>query len=104
MKNKIIIGGKLLLIGLLTTIVRIVGQLFMPAGTQDVLKPSIYVNNGTMPMAFTIYGILAYTIIAFMFLIVKILTILWNFTVQKSRDFLKYLKEKNATGWQTSNP
>lgn len=71
MKNKIKIGGKLLFIGLLTTIVRIIGQLFIPAGSQDVLKPSIYVNNGTMPMTFTIYGILAYTIIAFMFLLVK---------------------------------
>ena len=71
MKNVIKIGGKLILIGLITTIVRIIGQLLIPAGTQDVLKPSIYVNNGTMPMAFTIYGILAYTIIASMFLLVK---------------------------------
>ena len=51
MKNKVKIGGKLLLIGLLTTIVRIIGQLFIPAGSQDVLKPSIYVNNGTISMA-----------------------------------------------------
>ena len=69
--KKIRIGGKLLLICLLTTIVRIIGQLFIPVGTQDVLKPSVYVNNGTMPMAFTIYGILVYTIIVFMFLLVK---------------------------------
>ena len=59
------------MICLLTTIVRIIGQLFIPVGTQDVLKPSVYVNNGTMPMAFTIYGILVYTIIVFMFLLVK---------------------------------
>ena len=71
MKSNIIIIGKLLVIGLLTTIVRIIGQLFIPAGTQDVLKAIIYVNNGTMPIAFTIYGILAYTIIASMFLLVK---------------------------------
>ena len=71
MKSKIRVGGKLLLIGLLTTIVRIIEQLFIPAGTQNILKPSVYVNNGTMPMAFTIYGILAYTVIASMFLLVK---------------------------------
>lgn len=59
------------MICLLTTIVRIIGQLFIPVGTQDVLKPSVYVNNGTMPMAFIIYGILVYTIIVFMFLLVK---------------------------------
>ena len=70
-EKRIKTGGKLLLIGVLTTIVRIIGQLLIPAGTQDVLKPSVFVNNGTMPIAFTIYGILAYTIIAFMFLLVK---------------------------------
>lgn len=71
MRNRIRITGKFLLVGLLTTVVRIIEQLFIPEGTQDVLKPSIFVNHGTMPMAFTIYGILAYTIIAFMFLFVK---------------------------------
>ena len=73
-KNKMIggvCGGLAEYLNMDPTIVRIIGQLFIPAGTQDVLKPSIYVNNGTMPMAFTIYGILAYTIIAFMFLLVK---------------------------------
>ena len=66
---KIII--KLLLIGFLTTIVRIIGQLFIPSGTQSVLKPSAFVINGTMPMAFTVYGIFAYMIVASMFLLVK---------------------------------
>lgn len=70
-KSRIKTSVKLLLIGVITTIVRIIGQLLIPAGTQDILKPSIFVNNGTMPIAFTIYGVLAYTIIAFMFLLVK---------------------------------
>ena len=70
-KSTINIVGKILLIGLLTTIVRIIGQLLIPAGTQDVLKPSVFVNNGIMPMVFTIYGILVYAIISFMFLLVK---------------------------------
>lgn len=69
--KKIIISGKLLLIGLITTIVRIIGQMFIPSGTQDILKPSVFVNKGIMPLVFTVYGILAYTIIALMFLLVK---------------------------------
>lgn len=63
--------GKLLLIGLVTTIIRIIGQLLIPAGSQDVLAPSKFVTDGTMPAVFTIYGIFAYTIIASMFLLVK---------------------------------
>ena len=69
--KRIRIVGKLFLIGLITTIVRIIGQLLIPAGTQNVLKPSVFVNNGTMPLAFTLYGILAYTCIAAFFLLVK---------------------------------
>lgn len=67
--NKIIV--KLLVIGLVTTVVRIIGQLLIPAGNQDVLQPSKFVIDGQMPIAFTIYGIFAYTIIASMFLLVK---------------------------------
>lgn len=61
---------KLLLIGLATTLVRIVGQLLIPAGEQSVLAPSHFVANGTMPLAFTIYGIVAYSLIASLFLLV----------------------------------
>lgn len=71
MKKTIKISGKLLLIGFVTTIVRIIGQLLIPAGSQNVLAPSKFVIDGTMPIAFTIYGIFAYTIIAAMFLLVK---------------------------------
>ena len=62
---------KLLLIGLATTAVRIVGQLSIPAGAQTVLAPSVFARNGTMPLAFTIYGIFAYTLIASLFLLVR---------------------------------
>lgn len=41
--------GKILLTGLVTTIVRIIGQLSIPAGEQTVLAPSIFAQNGTMP-------------------------------------------------------
>ena len=58
---------KILLIGLITTIVRIIGQLFIPAGEQTVLEPSVFAQNGTMPLAFTVYGIFAYSLIASLF-------------------------------------
>ncbi len=62
---------KILLIGLVTTIVRIIGQLSIPAGEQAVLAPSVFTRNGTMPLAFTIYGIFAYSLIASLFLLIQ---------------------------------
>ena len=62
---------KLLFIGLVTTIVRIIGQLSIPAGEQTVLAPSVFAQNGTMPLAFTVYGIFAYTLIASLFLLIR---------------------------------
>lgn len=34
-------------IGLITTIVRVIGQLSIPAGEQTVLAPSVFAQNGT---------------------------------------------------------
>lgn len=62
---------KILLIGLVTTIVRIIGQLSIPAGEQTVLAPSVFAQNGTMPLAFTVYGIFAYSLIASLFLLIR---------------------------------
>lgn len=62
---------KILLVGLVTTIVRIIGQLSIPAGEQTVLAPSIFAQNGTMPLTFTAYGILAYALIASLFLLIR---------------------------------
>lgn len=62
---------KILLIGLATTIVRIIGQLSIPAGEQTVLEPSIFAQNGTMPLVFTVYGVFAYSLIASLFLIIR---------------------------------
>ena len=64
-------GVKLLFIGLITTIVRIIGQLSIPAGEQTVLAPSVFAQNGTMPLAFTVYGIFAYSLIASLFLFIR---------------------------------
>lgn len=43
---------KIFLVGLVVTIVRIIGQLSIPAGEQTVLEPSIFAQNGTMPLVF----------------------------------------------------
>lgn len=45
--------------------------MLIPAGTQEILEPSVFVLNHTMPIAFSIYGIFAYSIIASLFLMVK---------------------------------
>ena len=42
----------ILLVGLATTVVCIIGQLFIPAGDQKVLPPNIFAQNGTMPLMF----------------------------------------------------
>ena len=55
---------KIIITGLITTAVRIIGQLSIPAGEQTVLGPSVFAQNGTMPMVFCIYGVFAYSIIA----------------------------------------
>lgn len=62
---------KILLIGLAATIVRIIGQLSIPAGEQTVLAPSVFAQNGTMPLVFTVYGIFAYSLIASLFLLIR---------------------------------
>lgn len=62
---------KILLVGVVTTVVRIIGQLCIPAGEQTVLAPSVFAQNGTMPLVFTIYGIFAYSLIASLFLLIR---------------------------------
>ncbi|MHC1723924.1 MAG: hypothetical protein AB9836_12060 [Aminipila sp.] len=61
---------KILAIGVCTTVIRIICQLLIPVGEQNVLAPSSFVTNNTMQLAFTIYGIFAYSIIAMLFLII----------------------------------
>lgn len=62
---------KIILVGIATTICRIIGQFLIPAGEQSVLEPSAFANDGTMPLMFTIYGIFAYSLIASMYLFVR---------------------------------
>ena len=62
---------KLIFVGMATTVVRIIGQLSIPAGEQTVLAPSIFAQNGIMPAVFTIYGIFAYSLIAALVLLIR---------------------------------
>lgn len=62
--------GRLLAIGTVTTLARIVLQLLIPPGEQAVLEPSVFVMEGTMPVVFTVYGIFVYTALAALFLII----------------------------------
>lgn len=62
---------KIFLVGLAATIVRIIGQLSIPASEQTILAPSVFAQDGTMPLAFTVYGIFAYSLIASLFLLIR---------------------------------
>ena len=61
----------IIVIGIVSTVIRIIGQMIIPEGTQTILEPSIFSKNGTMPLAFTIYGVLAYSVLASLFLLIK---------------------------------
>lgn len=61
---------KIVLIGFLTTLLRSILQFFIPEGQQTVLEPSVFVNNGSLPLMFIIYGTIAYSIIAAIFLVI----------------------------------
>lgn len=62
---------KVILVGILTTLSRALGQMLIPDGTQSVLQPALFVKNGTLPIAFMIYGIFAYSIIAALYLLIE---------------------------------
>ena len=62
---------RILLIGVSATFSRIVGQLLIPPGIQSVLPQSVFVENGTLPIVFSVYGVIAYSVIAALFLLVR---------------------------------
>lgn len=61
---------KILFVGVMTTFSRIIGQLLIPPGEESFLPPSVFVVNGTMPLVFSVYGVIAFSLIAAMFLLV----------------------------------
>jgi hypothetical protein len=60
---------KVLVVGAATTVFRIAAQMIMPEAEQNVLQPSIFVTNGTLPIVFSIYALFVYSILAAAFLI-----------------------------------
>lgn len=70
-KSAMQMAFKIFFVAVTTTLCRVAGQLLIPAGTQDVLAPSIFVANGTMPLAFTVYGVFAYGVIAALFFLIR---------------------------------
>ncbi len=62
---------KVLFIGLLTTMSRIIAQLLIPATSTSILPPSVFVLNKTMELAFSMYGIVAYSLIASVYVLIK---------------------------------
>ncbi|MHB1454730.1 MAG: hypothetical protein ACYCYM_12370 [Saccharofermentanales bacterium] len=62
---------KFLLVGFITTIIRIIGQLFIPSYEQNVLAPSVFVKQGIMPITFLIYAFFGFSVISAMYLLVE---------------------------------
>jgi hypothetical protein len=60
---------KVLAVGAATTVFRIAAQMVMPEAEQNVLQPSIFVKNGTLPIVFSVYALFVYSILAAAFLI-----------------------------------
>jgi len=63
--------GKILFIGLISTVIRILFQLMIPSYEQEVLAPSIFVQKGIMPFVFSVYAFFSYSIITAMYLLVE---------------------------------
>ncbi len=62
---------KLIFVGMATTVVRIIGQLSIPAGEQTVLAPSIFAQNGIMPAVFYDLRNFRLPLIAALFLLIR---------------------------------
>ncbi|MDR2770411.1 MAG: hypothetical protein LBB57_00055 [Clostridiales Family XIII bacterium] len=60
---------KILAVSAVTTVFRIAIQMVMPQAEQNVLEPSVFVTNGTLPIAFGVLALLVYGILAAAFLL-----------------------------------
>ncbi len=61
---------KLIIIGILTTLVRAVFQGFIPVVGEPLLCPSVFAEGGIMPLAFMTFGSLFYTMVAALYLLI----------------------------------
>ncbi len=62
---------KLFLIAATATIFRLILQVFMPDTGSTPLPPSIIVKSGLMPIAFTVFGLLVYGLLAVVFVLIR---------------------------------
>jgi hypothetical protein len=60
---------KILAVSAVTTVFRIAVQMILPETEQSVLQPSVFVTNGTLPIAFSVMALLVYGILAAAFLL-----------------------------------
>lgn len=61
----------LFLIALSTTIFRVILQPFMPSGNDNLFPPSVFVRAGLLPLAFTIFGLVSYGLLAIVFVLIQ---------------------------------
>lgn len=59
---------KIVGISLITIILRSLLQLIIPAGNQTILEQSEFVKNGTLPMVFMLYGLIAFIALTLIFI------------------------------------
>ena len=59
---------KIVGISLITIILRSLLQLVIPAGNQTILEQSEFVKNGTLPMVFMLYGLIAFIALTLIFI------------------------------------
>lgn len=65
------ISLKIMAIGIIATIFRIIIQLFIPDTGQTILPQSKFVLDGTLPIVFTIYGVMVYSLLATLFVLIQ---------------------------------
>lgn len=65
------VAGKILFIGFVSTVIRILIQPLIPSYEQAVLAPSIFVQKGILPLVFSVYTFFCYCIITAMYLLVE---------------------------------
>jgi hypothetical protein len=61
---------KIVGISFIAIIIRSMLQLIIPSTNQTVLQQSVFVKNGTLPLAFMIYGTIAFTAITILFMMI----------------------------------
>lgn len=61
----------LFLVVLATTVFRLITQGFMPAGNDNLFPQSLIVRAGLIPVAFTLFGLLTYGLLAIVFVLVQ---------------------------------